>query len=808
MAIFTVTNINDSGAGSLRQAILDSNAAGGSNTIEFDASLIGQTITILTSLPISTNAVIDGDIDNDLIANDIILMMEQNAQLFTLDDDGVSLEISTAIDVDADDPNGGATASPIFVNGDNASFFNSGTINTSGIIGVAGDRSVSITVRGDDFTFHNFGIDSSVVTTGRSVIESLAVDSVNGGLADITTTVVNEGLLEARDDTVRLTNGSVTNSGTIRTTGTFDTGGQSPMLAELADAILFFGPQSPSFMGTSGTVVNEATGVIEGARTGIFVNGGVEINNSGIISAEVTAIATQVFTDLAIPSELIIDNSGTIIRQGENFGFNGSEATSSAAILAGVGYDNVVITNISSGLISSTDLAISAFSGTTLNNQAGGTIISDSDGIDADGIGQDGVAFRASELNDFLVEAFISFPSLNPGRVYENTQDITVTIDPGTGRPALVFPDIGTFPVFGNIPVGFVGTDIFILALVDLEATESTNRLTFQTDANGDVIFADTIDVTSSTLGDLTVTFVSGEGLTVTDLNGDPVFDVPADVDFADTITNAGTINGDIITGLGDDVVTNTGVIDGDISLGVGDDVVEAGAGNNTIDGGAGDDIAIFSGLQADYTLTGNANGTITVLDNVGSDGMDTLTSVEFAQFSDGTLDLSTIVFPTNLTLLDDTYTGSAGNDIINALAGDDTLNGGAGNDTLIGGAGRDVLNGGAGIDTADYSTADASVRASLTTPSGNLGDAIGDSFIDIENLNGSEFDDVLVGDTGDNGLSGNAGTDVIFSFAGADTLNGGAGNDRLFGGDDDDCLLYTSPSPRDRTRYRMPSSA
>ena len=81
MAIFTVTNTNDSGSGSLRQAILDSNAAGGSNTIEFDTSLIGQTITILSTLPISTNAVIDGDIDDDGVPNDVTLMMDQDQSL-------------------------------------------------------------------------------------------------------------------------------------------------------------------------------------------------------------------------------------------------------------------------------------------------------------------------------------------------------------------------------------------------------------------------------------------------------------------------------------------------------------------------------------------------------------------------------------------------------------------------------------------------------------------------------------------------------------------------------------------------------
>ena len=39
------------------------------------------------------------------------------------------------------------------------------------------------------------------------------------------------------------------------------------------------------------------------------------------------------------------------------------------------------------------------------------------------------------------------------------------------------------------------------------------------------------------------------------------------------------------------------------------------------------------------------------------------------------------------------------------------------------------------------------------------------------------------------------------------DTVNGIA-TDSVFTGDDDGCLLYTSPSPRDKRQSRMPSSA
>lgn len=59
-ATFTVTNLNDANAGSLRQAILDANAAAGADTIVFQAGLTG-TITLATGeLLITDSVTIDG----------------------------------------------------------------------------------------------------------------------------------------------------------------------------------------------------------------------------------------------------------------------------------------------------------------------------------------------------------------------------------------------------------------------------------------------------------------------------------------------------------------------------------------------------------------------------------------------------------------------------------------------------------------------------------------------------------------------------------------------------------------------------
>ncbi len=62
LSTFTVTNSNDSGAGSFRQALLNSNATSGPNSVVFNIPGGGvHTINLLSALPVVTHAVsIDG----------------------------------------------------------------------------------------------------------------------------------------------------------------------------------------------------------------------------------------------------------------------------------------------------------------------------------------------------------------------------------------------------------------------------------------------------------------------------------------------------------------------------------------------------------------------------------------------------------------------------------------------------------------------------------------------------------------------------------------------------------------------------
>ena len=129
-------------------------------------------------------------------------------------------------------------------------------------------------------------------------------------------------------------------------------------------------------------------------------------------------------------------------------------------------------------------------------------------------------------------------------------------------------------------------------------------------------------------------------------------------------------------------------------------------------------------------------------------------------------------------TAASETLNGTSGAETLKGLAGNDKLNGGDGDDVLNGGLGRDLMNGGVGSDTASYADAAGGVSVSLLNGRGSFGEAVGDRLVNIENLEGSGFNDVLTGNKMANIIHGGAGNDVIEGEGGADQLFGDAGDD------------------------------
>jgi len=173
--------------------------------------------------------------------------------------------------------------------------------------------------------------------------------------------------------------------------------------------------------------------------------------------------------------------------------------------------------------------------------------------------------------------------------------------------------------------------------------------------------------------------------------------------------------------------------------------VVSTG-GDETLTGGGADTISYMNaaaGVTIDLALQGGPQDTI-------GDGIDTLNGFEN----------------------------------VNGSAFDDVLYGNNAGNILVGGLGNDYLDGRIGIDTAFYAKSTGAVTVSLAiTGVQDTKSAGTDTLVDIENLTGSLFDDVLSGNDGANVIDGGA--------AGRDILSGGLGADRLIGGSGVDTASY-----------------
>jgi Ca2+-binding RTX toxin-like protein len=199
-------------------------------------------------------------------------------------------------------------------------------------------------------------------------------------------------------------------------------------------------------------------------------------------------------------------------------------------------------------------------------------------------------------------------------------------------------------------------------------------------------------------------------------------------------------------------------------------------------------DVESVSGTGGNDVLIGNgANNSL-----FGSDGADTLRGRGGA----------------------DTLFSGLGDDDLRGEAGGDQLLGGDGTDRVDGGPGDDVFDsgvlddepdtiiGGKGLDLMDYSLANSPVHVDLDGKADDGVSGENDNVRrDVEDLIGSEFDDVLAGSPAANDLQGGDGADTLLGGKGLDGLIGGDGGDRINGGAGHD-LLDGGAGP-DRLRSR-----
>ena len=310
-----------------------------------------------------------------------------------------------------------------------------------------------------------------------------------------------------------------------------------------------------------------------------------------------------------------------------------------------------------------------------------------------------------------------------------------------------------------------------------------------------------------------------------------------------------------IVGGLGNDLLYETSADDTYVwNLGDGNDIIRGGGyydGFNTIEFGSGITAAdlVYSyadanGYNLKISLVGQP-GSIVIEGQLSGPGTERIDQLRFA---DGTV-LSRSQFqaaayaqlatPGNDTLwgsnANDTITGGAGDDIIDARDGTDRIIGGPGNDLLYEtsaddtyvwnlGDGDDIIRGGgyydgfntiefgAGITAADlvYSYADANgynLKISLVGQPGSIvieGQLSGPAteridqlrFADASVLSRGQFQAAAyaqLATTGNDTLWGSNANDTVAGGSGDDTLDGRDGADRLIGGPGNDLILEGS---------------
>ncbi len=278
-------------------------------------------------------------------------------------------------------------------------------------------------------------------------------------------------------------------------------------------------------------------------------------------------------------------------------------------------------------------------------------------------------------------------------------------------------------------------------------------------DGGGDGINGDTASYSNSNAA-VTVNLSTGTGIGG-HAQGDTLIRIERlfGSQYGDTLIGDGLDN--VLTGWnGDDTLVGGG----------GADLLSGGNGNDTADySSAGSGVSVHIANVATGALGDAAGDTFYNIENLtGSNFSDTLTGTGLA----------------NIII------GNAGDDIIYASNGNDTIYGGTGNDVINGGRGRDTIDGGDGVDTANYANSDLYVivdlQAGTMIGSGHGG---GDILINIENVYGSLYNDILTGDSGANELTGYSGNDQLNGGNGSDVLFGNAGTDTLNGGQDDDVM-------------------
>ncbi len=244
------------------------------------------------------------------------------------------------------------------------------------------------------------------------------------------------------------------------------------------------------------------------------------------------------------------------------------------------------------------------------------------------------------------------------------------------------------------------------------------------------------------------------------------------DISLQDNLAFGGHANGDVLLNI-------EGLYGSDFSdrlIGTnGNNFLFGGSGDDFIDGLGGDDI-IFSGLGNDEITFGGGYDSLNYI--FSNAGVNVNFNTYFFDGGDATGDFYNdspeLIYGSNFA---DVIIADYKHNTLFGNEGDDLIFGGEGNDLISGGEGYDTLIGGNGSDTLDYQLHNNGIIVDLqndSVVSNDFAQVDQDFILEFENIIGTRFDDILLGDSESN---------YVIDYFSVDEINGDT--IRLFAGDD-----------------------
>ncbi|AFZ22821.1 putative calcium-binding protein [Cylindrospermum stagnale PCC 7417] len=805
-----VTNTNDSGEGSLRQAILNANAFAGADTITFASSVFADATPDTITLTSGELVITDALTINGLGASNLIISGNNASTVFNVND-GSSNQIAVAI---------------------NGLTITAGSNNTVG----AGIFNVENLTLSDDIISNNSNNGGDVGAIENKGSLSLINSTVSNNIGFLVGGIYNNGTFSLTNSTVSNNDGFVTggifNEGLFNVTGSTVSNNSGAVTGGIEN-------NGTSTLSLTNSIVSDNTG---GSNGGISISGTATLLNTTIsgnrsfgdgggisISGTATLINTTITNNTADFDNDGFGDGGGISSQGTvtvqntiiagNFD-SGNEAPDIAGAVTGNG-NNLIgsLTGASGSIGTGSDITF-ASAGITNINQVIASLADNGGATFTHAIVSGSAAINAGDN------------TLIPSGVTTDQRGITRTIGDTV--------DIGAYESPFIPPVAANDT-----ATTDENTLVNINVLVNDTDANGDSLSVIKVNGNSVTVS-TPITLASGALLT---LNANGTFDynpngqfeslgvgATASDSFTYTVSDNGnggtstatvnlTINGvnDAPTGSPTATLSNTPE---DTAINI--TAADLLTGFSDVD--AGDILSVTNLTATNGALVDNLNGTYTFTPTADFNGAVNLTY----DVTDGTATLAGQTRSFSVTPVNDapvavndsasTFFGTSVNIAVSSLLANDTdIDSTSLSITGVSGAthGTAVLNNnGTANNTADdfvsftpnllffgnasfnYTLSDGSLTDTATVTVAVGLNILGTNFADNlfgtsgnDIIDGGNGNDTIYGGAGDDSLYGGNGNDVLYGDglmdggAGNDTLNGGNGNDTLYGGAGSDTL-------------------